>query len=154
MKFHQQPIDNQQLPFMLHGLTIYFFDLDLFSRFRKHTSAINSELISPEVNWDEIKGLLTYYLPYLQEDQLAPSHKWLSALRFYGILPENFKPRSTVVFRNWRNFYFADLSTGTFDELVQLYFEHCKLNNSPLYSPFISHEESYPLDEETQKIVD
>lgn len=72
MKFHQQPIDNQHLRFMLHGLITYFFDSDLFSRFRKHTSAINSELISPEVNWDEIKGLLTYYLPYLQEDQLAP----------------------------------------------------------------------------------
>lgn len=154
MEIYELSLRDFKSPFDIYGQRLYFFDAEFQKAFKQYAPDIQTELVIPEVEWSVISDVLRYYNPYLDKEKLKPSHSWLSAIRYQGVIPPNFDPKKTVVLKSFWETCFVDITNSGIEELANLVERYFECGRGVLFSPLITNEENFPLDEETQKIVD
>ena len=154
MEIFELPLRKFISPFDIYGQRLYFFDAEFEKDFKQYAPDIQTELVIPNVDWSVISDVLSYYSPYLDKENLKPSHTWLSAIRYQGVIPPDFNPKKTVVLKSFLETCFVDLTNSGIEELANLVERYFECGRGVLFSPLITNEENFPLDEETQKIVD
>lgn len=154
MEIYELSLRDFKSPFDIYGQRLYFFDAEFQKDFKQYAPDIQTELVIPEVEWSVISDVLSYYRPYLYKKNLKPSHSWLSAIRYQGVIPPDFNPKKTVVLKSFLETCFVDLTNSGIDELADLVERYFKSDEGMFFSPnYNEDEEHFPLDDETLKIV-